>query len=143
VESRLGGVRVTATSADSEIREVLDQMIEAMNSGDRDRLRTVVAQRPDAVHIGSDPDEWMTAEEAVETVGGGEALGVKVVVDDFTVHGETNDVAWAVGHGHFEDKSGGSTRPIRMSAVLVRDADRWTVVHSHASIGVPNAEIFG
>jgi ketosteroid isomerase-like protein len=133
---------MAATSADSEIREVLDQMIEAMNSGDRDRLRTFVGQRPDAVHIGSDPDEWMTAEEIVETVGGGEALGVKVVVDDFTVHGETNDVAWAVGHGHFENKSG-STRPVRMSAVLVRDGDRWTVVHSHASIGVPNAEMFG
>jgi hypothetical protein len=90
---------VAAIGADTEIREVLDQMIEA--------------------------------------------LGVKAVVDDFTVHGETNDVAWAVGQGHFENKSGASTRPVRISAVLVRDADRWTVVHSHASIGVPNAEMFG
>jgi ketosteroid isomerase-like protein len=133
---------MAAISADSEIREVLEQMIDAMNSGDRDRLRTFLAQRPDAVHIGSDPDEWMTAGEIVETLGGGEALGVKAVVDDLTVHGETSDVAWAVGHGHFENKSG-STRPVRMSAVLVRDGDSWTIVHSHASIGVPNAEMFG
>jgi ketosteroid isomerase-like protein len=29
-----------------------------------------------------------------------------------------------------------------MSAVLAREGDRWTVVHSHASFGVPNADVF-
>jgi ketosteroid isomerase-like protein len=133
---------MAATAADSEIRKVLEQVLDAMNAGDRDRLRSFLAQRPDALHIGTDPDEWMTSEEMVATLGNVETLSVKAVLDDITVDGETNDVAWAVGHAHFESGSIRS-QPVRITAVLVRDGNRWTVVHSHASIGVPNSELFG
>lgn len=133
---------MAAIATDSEIRTVLEQMLDAMNLGDRDRLRSFLAQRPDALHIGTDPDEWMTSEEMVETLGNVEPLSVKAVYDDITVHGETSGVAWAVGHAHFESGSKRS-QPVRISAVLMRDGDRWTVVHSHASIGVPNSELLG
>lgn len=133
---------MAAIAADSEIRVALEQMLDAMNAGDRDRLRGLLAQRPDAVHIGTDPDEWMTSEEMVGTLGNIETLSVKVVPDDITAHAESSDVAWAVGHAHFESGSRRS-QPVRMTAVLVRDGDRWTVVNLHASIGVPNAELLG
>jgi uncharacterized protein (TIGR02246 family) len=140
---------MAATAADSEIRKVLEQVLDAINAGDRDRLRSFLA--PDAIHIGTDPDEWWTSEEMVAAVdefmvirhvGGVETLSVKAVLDDVTAHGETSDVAWAVGHAHFESGSRRS-RPVRMTAVLVRDGNRWTIAHSHYSIGVPNAELLG
>ena len=131
---------MAATATDSEIRMALEQAFDAINAGDRDRLRSFLA--PDAIHIGTDPDEWMTSEEMVATLGGVETLSVKAVLDDVTAHGETSDVAWAVGHAHFESGSRRS-RPVRMTAVLVRDGNRWRVAHSHYSIGVPNAELLG
>jgi ketosteroid isomerase-like protein len=131
---------MAATAADSEIRMALEQAFDAINAGDRGRLRSFLA--PDAIHIGTDPDEWMTSEEMVATLGGVETLSVKAVLDDITAHGEMSDVAWAVGHAHFESGSRRS-RPVRMTAVLVRDGNHWTIAHSHYSIGVPNAELLG
>jgi ketosteroid isomerase-like protein len=129
---------VAATVTDSEIRAVLEQVFDAVNTGDRDRLRSFLV--PNGIHIGTDPDEWMTSEDTVTTLGGVETLSVKAVLDDVTAHGSTSDVAWAVGHAHFESGSKRS-RPVRMTAVLVRDGTHWTIAHSHYSIGVPNAEL--
>jgi ketosteroid isomerase-like protein len=133
---------MAAIAGDTEIRMVIEQMLEAVNVGDRDRVRTLLAQRPDALHIGTDPDEWMTSEEVVATLGGVETLSAKAVLDDITVHTESSEVAWAVGHVHFQSGSR-SSRPVRMTDVLARNGDRWTIVHSHYSIGVPNSELFG
>jgi SnoaL-like domain len=133
---------MAAVAADSEIRMVLEQMVEAQNAGDPDRFLATLAMRPDALHIGSDPDEWWTAEELSRSLNVGVNFGIKLVMDDVSVHAETEDVAWAVGRGHFENEAGKS-RPMRMSAVLIRAGDGWKVVHLHASIGVPNDELFG
>ena len=132
---------MTMTATDSEIRTAIEQMVDALNAGDRTRLRALLAERPDSLHIGSDPNEWMTADEMVESLGGGEALGTKAVLDDVRVHRESEDFAWAAGHAHFEDGSGLS-RPFRVTGVLIREGGRWLMVHSHASIGVPNPEMF-
>jgi hypothetical protein len=47
-----------ATAADSEIRMSLERMIEAMNAGDLPELRARLAERADAIHIGTAPEEW-------------------------------------------------------------------------------------
>jgi ketosteroid isomerase-like protein len=39
--------------------------------------------------------------------------------------------------------AGGGEQAMRMTTVLVREDGQWRVVQSHASIGVPNADIFG
>lgn len=131
-----------AIAADAEIRMVLDQMVEAQNAGDRDRYVASLAHRPDAIHIGTDPDEWWTVDELSRSLSDGDNSDIKLVIDEMTVHAETDDVAWAVGRGHFESAAGKS-RPVRTSGVLTRDGDGWKLVHSHASIGVPNSEMFG
>jgi ketosteroid isomerase-like protein len=56
--------------------------------------------------------------------------------------GRWRDVAWAEGRGRFTS-AGGGERPVRMTAVFAREDGQWKVVQSHASIGVPNADIFG
>jgi hypothetical protein len=45
-----------------------------------------------------------------------------------------------VGRGRFV--AGGREEPMRLSGVATRDGDRWVFVQSHASIGVPNDDLF-
>jgi len=66
---------------------------------------------------------------------------IRAVADDIDVHIH-GDIAWAEGRGRFT-RADGAERPVRMTGVLVREDGQWKVVQSHASIGVPNADIFG
>jgi len=82
-----------------------------------------------------------TSMQVVEAVAAGAMDDVRVVADDVDIHVE-GDVAWAEGHGRFM-RAGGGERSARMTWVLVREDGQWKFVQSHASIGAPNAEIFG
>jgi uncharacterized protein (TIGR02246 family) len=133
---------MAGTGAQDEVRAVLDQLLEAQNAGDAERTRALLSERPDAVHIGSDAEEWWTSKrlvDAVDAAAGGD--DIQAVADDIEVHVQ-GDVAWAEGRGRFTS-AGGGERPVRMTAVLVREDGQWKVVQSHASIGVPNTDIFG
>lgn len=123
-----------------EVRAVLDEMIDAENAGDAGRLRRTLSERPDAVHIGTDASEWWTSKEVVDDVAASAEGGIRVVADDIGIH-VLGDVAWAEGQGRFTNPGVGE-RPVRMTAVLAREDGRWKAVQSHASIGVPNADIF-
>ena len=125
-----------------EIRAALGEMIDAQNAGDAERLRPLLSERPDAVHIGTDAGEWWTSKKLLDDVAsGGDGDGdVQLVADDLDVHVQ-GDVAWVEGRGRFTNRSGGQ-RPVRITGVLLREHDRWTLAQSHASIAVPNADIF-
>ena len=130
------------TGAEDEVRALLSQLLEAQNAGDSERVRVLLSGRPGAVHIGTDGEEWWTSAQvadAVAAVGG--ADDIQAVADDVRVHVQ-GDVAWAEGRGRFTTAAGGE-RPVRMTGVFVREDGRWKIAQSHASIGVPNAEIFG
>lgn len=133
---------MAGTGSQDEIRKLLDELIEAQNSGDAPRLRTMLSERPDAVHIGTDAEEWWTSNQLVDdvaAVGGGD--DVRAVADDIDVHVQ-GDIAWVEGRGRFT-RADGVERAVRKTGVLVREDGQWKVVQSHASIGVPNADIFG
>jgi len=133
---------MAGTGSQDEIRKVLEEMLEAQNAGDAPRLRAMLSERPDAVHIGTDAAEWWTSGQVVDTVaanGGGD--DVRAVSEDVDVHVQ-GDIAWVEGRGRFM-RADGAERPVRMTGVLVREVGQWKVVQSHASIGVPNADIFG
>ena len=49
---------MAVTGVEEEVRAVLNQMIDAQNAGDRERLRPMLSNRPDAVFIGTDAGEW-------------------------------------------------------------------------------------
>ena len=128
------------TEAD-EVRATVGELIDAQNAGDAERLRSLLSERPDAMHIGTDAGEWWTSKElfdAAATDGGDD--DIQVVTDDLHVHVQ-GDVAWVEGRGRFTNRSGGE-RPVRMTGVLVREHGRWAMAQSHASIAVPNADIF-
>ena len=133
---------MAGTEPQDEVRKVLEEMIEAQNAGDAGRLRSMLSERPDAVHIGTDAEEWWTSKQVIDataTAGGGD--DIRVVADDTDIHVQ-GDIAWAEGRGRFT-RADGTERPVRVTGVLVREDGRWRVVQSHASIGVPNADIFG
>ncbi len=134
---------MAGTGSQDEIRKVLDEMLEALNTGDAGRLRTVLSERPEAVHIGTDAEEWWTSKllldaAAVDVHGEND---VRAVADDLDIHVH-GDIAWIEGRGRFT-RADGAERPVRMTGVLVREDGQWKVAQSHASIGVPNADIFG
>jgi SnoaL-like domain len=69
-----------------EIRKLLDEMMEAQNSGDALRLRTMLSERPDAVHIGTDAGEWWTSGQLADdmaAVGGGTTSGRSPMISTF------------------------------------------------------------
>jgi ketosteroid isomerase-like protein len=133
---------MAGTGAQDEVRKVIEETLEALNAGDAARLRSMLAERPDGVHIGTDGEEWETSRQVVDAVAA--AVGaddIQVVADDIDSHIQ-GDVGWAEGHGRFT-RAGGGEWPARMTWVLIREHGQWKVVQSHASIGVPNADIFG
>ena len=69
-----------------------------------------------------------------------EKVQVGVEIGDVAVH-VLGDVAWAEGTGKFTNGQGGE-RAVRTTGVLVREGGAWRAVQSHASIGVPNEEMF-
>jgi hypothetical protein len=73
------------------------------------------------------------------TVGGADEI--QAVADDVDIHVQ-GDVAWAEGRWRFT-RAGGGERSVRMTGVFVCEDGQWKVVQSHASIGVPNDDIFG
>lgn len=127
------------TEAD-EVRAAVGELIDAQNAGDAERLRPLLSERPDAMHIGTDAGEWWTSKELVDAAAADDDGDIQVVTDDLDVHVQ-GDVAWVEGRGRFTNRSGGE-RPVRMTGVLVREHGRWAMVQSHASIAVPNADIF-
>lgn len=133
---------MAGTGAQDEVRKVIEETLEALNAGDAPRLRSMLSERPDGVHIGTDGEEWDTSKQVVDAVAAaGGADDIQVVADDIDIHIQ-GDVAWAEGHGRFT-RAGGGERPARMTWVLIRENGQWKVVQSHASIGVPNADTFG
>jgi ketosteroid isomerase-like protein len=128
------------TTEAEEVRAAIGEMIDAMNSGDAGRLRSLLSERSDAVHIGTDAGEWWTSKEVLDGVAAGGDGDIQVVADDLEVH-VGGDVAWVEGRGRFTNPHGGE-RPVRMTCVFVREGGRWAVAQSHSSIGIPNAEIF-
>ncbi len=133
---------MTGTGTQDEVRKVIEETLEALNAGDTARLRSMLSERHDGAHIGTDAREWETSNQVVDAVAAvGSADDVQVVADDVDIHIQ-GDVAWAEGHGRFTRADGGE-RPARMTWVLVRENGHWRFVQSHASIGVPDSDTFG
>jgi ketosteroid isomerase-like protein len=132
---------MAGTGDPDEVRTVIEETIEALNAGDAARLRSVLSERADGAHIGTDPGEWETGQQVVDAVAAaGGADDIQLVADDIDIHIH-GDVAWAEGHGRFA-RAGGGARAARMTWVLVREDGQWKFVQSHASIGVPSADTF-
>ena len=131
---------MAVTGVEEEVRAVLNEMMDAQNAGDAERIRATLSNRPDVVFIGDGPGEWWTSKDYLDVIAGSHPGDINAAFDDIGVHA-LGDVAWADGHGRFK-ASDGNERPVRGTAVLVREDGQWKVVQSHVSIAVPNEQTF-
>ena len=97
----------------AEVRAAVGELIDAQNAGDAERLRPLLSERPDSVHIGTDAGEWWTSKELFDAAAADGDGDIQVVTDDLHVHVQ-GDVAWVEGRGRFTTRSGGE-RPVRMT----------------------------
>ena len=131
---------MATTAIEAAVRDAVDDLLTSMNVGDTEGLRRRLSADPAAVHIGSDPEEWWSSEEVVSSFGNVPASGVRATVEELTVHPIGEDAAWFVSKGRFVGE--GIDVPVRISGVAAREDDRFVFVHSHASVGIPNDELF-
>ena len=119
---------------------VLFEMLDAQELGNVGRVLDTFSDRPEAAHMATDGTRWETSREAAQAVTAVPGDGLRLVAGHFDVHLQ-GSVAWAEGLGRIINQ-GGAERPVRMSAVLVREHGQWVIVQSHASLPVQDAEIF-
>ncbi len=119
---------------------VLYEMLDSQELGNVGRVLDTLSGRPEAAHMATDGVEWETSSEAAQAVTAVPGDGLRLVADGFDIHLQ-GGVAWAEGLGRIINQSG-AERPVRMSAVLVREHGHWVIVQSHASLPVQDAEIF-
>jgi len=132
-----------ADPAEQEIRGVIDQMTEAMHACDAAALASLLSDRPGVVTIGTDPGEWWNKQQLLASINEAMSLDgsqIRAEHDAHQVH-VAGDLAWTEGTGRFVSEKGGE-RAMRMTGVFVREGGQWKVAQLHASIGVPNDEIF-
>jgi ketosteroid isomerase-like protein len=137
------------TEDEKAVRAVIERNIAAMQSGDVDTIEALASDRPGCVTIGTDPDEWWDKATVMalmreELANGGPRVGdtpIRMEPGEITVHVQ-GDVAWVEGTGKVINDQG-EERAFRNTGVLVREDDgEWRGVQAHASIGVPNQDIF-
>ncbi len=131
------------SDASSEVQATIEEMTAALNAGDADRLESLLSNRAGCIHIGSDPDEWWTKDELVTGIREAMSVGgspIRAEHSESTVH-VLGEVAWTEGTAKFVDGEG-RERGVRMTGVFVREDGRWKATQIHASIGVPNDQIF-
>ena len=132
-----------ADSAEQEIGAVIKKMMDALNEGDATKLDALLSDRPGAIHIGTDPSERWTKQQLLANIKEAMSVGgneVRAEHDEVHVDVE-GDVAWTEGTGKFVNESG-AQRAVRITGVLVREGGEWKVTQAHASIGLPNEELF-
>jgi len=129
-------------SDEAEVRSAFDRLLAAINTGDVDTLRSLMSEEPGSTHIGTEASEWWTTEEFLAAgKGANVSQDVTAEATDVNVHVK-GDVAWFEGKGLFKNSAGGQ-RDIRVTGVFVREPDgTWKGAQSHASIAVPNDQIF-
>jgi ketosteroid isomerase-like protein len=87
--------------------------------------------------IGTAPGEWI--DDRARMRFGFEAEGLRLEPGEPQAY-EEGTMGWVVDEPTFVFPDG-SEVPIRLTAVMRRDAGRWKIVHGHFSVGVPDEEV--
>jgi adenylate cyclase len=122
----------------SELEQLGDRIQQAYRDGDASFLDGITSS--EAIVVGTDPSEWTeTREQTGEGVRADVASGLEFTVEERRGF-EEGDVGWMISRGSFG--SGAESVPTRGTAIFHREDGEWRLVHAHASIGVPNSEMF-
>jgi hypothetical protein len=128
---------VTETmSPSTEIRDTVLEMYRRMLAGESEAANDLISRDPGVVFIGS-AGEWVDDQETLRS--GTQEPGEGLVAGPNPVAYAIGDVGWYVDQPEwlFAD---GTRAQMRMTAVLQREEAGWRIVHTHASVAVPDNE---
>jgi SnoaL-like domain len=126
-----------------ELERIAQETMAAIERADMDALERMTSRDESVVTIGTDPAEYargfdenmrLMQESTPEA-----DMDIHAHLDDVRAY-QDGDIGWMDGVGRFERD--GETVDVRMTGVLRREDGEWRWVQSHASIGVPNAQMF-
>jgi class 3 adenylate cyclase/ketosteroid isomerase-like protein len=126
-----------------ELERVLQRLLDAIDTKDLASLRTLLAQDPETLYIGT-AEEWLHGVEGVEVF----VAQVSAVPDRATTAWqnieayENGSTGWAASQSRFT-LSDGVTRDSRVTAVFHLRDGVWKVVQWHASRPTTTLESFG
>jgi hypothetical protein len=132
----------------AELRDLCVALSEAHSRADAPFIERHVSARDGVLSIGSDPKEWVEGERVLEAFKQGlqdDDVRRSPSEDDFVRELDAfveGTVGWASSRFGWTAKDG-SEVPMCWSAVFHLEDGEWKLVQAHASVGVPNEEIFG
>jgi SnoaL-like domain len=131
----------------SELRDLCVALSEAHSHADAPFIERHVSVREGVLSIGSDPKEWIERERVLEAFKQALQNDVRTSPseDEFVRELEAfveGTVGWASSRFGWISKDGSEVR-MRWTAVFHREDGEWKLVQAHASVGVPNEEVFG
>lgn len=128
----------------AELERIIAAWFESVARGDVSWAQRHISRDGAVRLVGTDPDEWLQGErvadfleEEVASMGG--TAAVEPGEPEAYVEGS---VGWGITRPRITFPDGRSVSP-RWSAVFHREDGEWRLVQVHASVGVPNAAVFG
>jgi len=126
------------------ISKVLDEFAAAYSSRDADAVTRFFSTDPDAVMVGTGPDEIRIGPEQFrEQIERdlSQADGIELHLGDVRVSGR-GEVAWAFAQPVVTATVGGErmTMPMRMTLVLVQEDGGWRIHDVHLSVALAEQE---
>jgi SnoaL-like domain len=125
-----------------ELVALLQRYYAASAQGDTTFLEMLIARRPGALVIGTDPAEWWRGgDEIVQTwTSAWQQRGGLPVEDSQPEAFRVGDVGWVADRARWRlpDRR---LVPFRLTAVFQHDGQEWRMVQAHFSLGVPNETI--
>jgi ketosteroid isomerase-like protein len=134
---------------DDRIRELVNQYHVASTEGDLAFMTNITSNSPEALLLGSDPNEIVTGHDNIVTWWQGlfdflESIGypnggLPVIAPTNLQVGHQGGVAWAVEQATWQFVGGDV--PFRISLVFKKEGNAWKIIQQHFSIGVANSEL--
>jgi ketosteroid isomerase-like protein len=127
-----------------ELEEIIAEWFQSVARGDASWVDRHVSREPDALLVGTDPNEWFEGPRAGEFLKG-EAQAMTGSVDvspGEPIAYREGEIGWGITRPTLRLPDGRSVSP-RWSAVFRREDGDWKAVQIHASVGIPNEELLG
>ena len=139
-----------SNSAEEEIIATLARFNAASTNGDIAEMKRLTSRSPEALAIGTSPDEKFVGYDAIIAWWGGlfdflESVGyanggLPVVAAATPLHvGHKGSVGWIASEATWQFLNG--TVPFRISLVLEKEQGKWKIVQQHFSVGISNDQL--
>ena len=127
-----------------EIRSFMNRFYAAWQAWDFDTMRDMISAKAYSLIIGTDPDEWWTADDALDIwmVQARETGKISVRSTGLAAY-SCGSVGWVSDRAAITFEGAQAPVTMRVTAVLAIERGHWRFVQMHASIGQANEQALG